>query len=115
MINRRDCPQGQSRHFTHTRDSRAWLSPSASCVEFPDAADPTRACYQGIIEAQATINGFRGAGFTDTPYEVRITSYASHPFPAELGLKEGWQGVGQGVWMDFDFEQHLGAEDWRAG
>jgi hypothetical protein len=83
--------------------------------QFPDAADPTRACYQGIIEAQAKVNGFRGAGLTDTPYEVRITSYASHPFLAELGLKEGWQGVGQGVWVDFDFEQHLGAEVWRAG
>ena len=62
MINRRDCPQSQSRHFTGARDSRAWLSPSASCVEFPNSADPTRACYPPIIEAQATIIGFVGAG-----------------------------------------------------
>lgn len=83
--------------------------------QFPDSADPTRACYQGIIEAQATINGFRGAGLTDNHYEVRITSYDSHPFWGELGVQDDWQEVGQGVWIDFDFEQHLGAEVWRAG
>lgn len=86
----------------------------AMLKQFPDAADPTRACYQGIIEAQALINGFRGAGLTEAPYEVRVTSYASHPFMEELGLKPGWTEVGQGVWIDFDFEQHLGKEIWRA-
>jgi hypothetical protein len=87
----------------------------AMLKQFPDAVDPTKACYQGIIEAQASINGFRGSGLTDVPYEVRVTSYASHPFLDELGLKPGWQEVGQGIWMDFDFEQHLGQEIWRAG
>lgn len=87
----------------------------AMLKQFPDTADPTRACYQSILEAQASINGFRGAGLTDNHYEVRITSYDSHPFWSELGLQDGWQEVGQGVWMDFDFEQHLGVEIWRAG
>ncbi len=86
----------------------------AMLKQFPDAADPTRACYQGIIEAHAVINGFRGSGLTDNHYEVRVTSYASHPFLDELGISADWQDVGQGVWMDFDFEQHLGAEIWRA-
>ncbi len=82
--------------------------------QFPDATDPTRACYQGIIEADAVINGYRGSGLTDNHYEVRVTSFASHPFLDELGISADWQDVGQGVWIDFDFEQHLGTEVWQA-
>ena len=57
----------------------------------------------------------RGSGLTDNEYEVRITTFDSHPYLAELGIPSEWQSVGDGVWMDFDFEQALGAEVWRAG
>jgi hypothetical protein len=82
--------------------------------QFPDAARPDFACYQGIIEAEAKITGLRGSGLTDDAYEVRITPYATHPYLNELGLSPDWQSVGQGLWMDFDFRQELGAEQWRA-
>ena len=82
--------------------------------QLPDAAAPTLASYQAIIEAKATISKLRAMGLTDDAYQLRVTSYDSHPFLAELGVEPGWQEVGQGIWVDYDFEQHLGAEIWRA-
>jgi hypothetical protein len=83
--------------------------------QFPDAAAPLTACYQGIIEAEARVTALRGAGLTDDRYRLRITSFASHPFQDELGISADWQEVGQGIWVDYDFELDLGTEIWRAG
>lgn len=82
--------------------------------QFPDAADPTRACYQAVIEAEAKVTRFGGSGLTHNDYEVQITSYDSHPFETELGIKPGWQEAGRAIWVDFDFRQDLGKEVWRA-
>lgn len=82
--------------------------------QFPDAAVPTRACYQAVVEALAKVTKVRGSGLTDDDYELRIIAYDSHPYQAELGISSDWQEVGQGIWMDFDFQQNLGAEVWRA-
>ena len=82
--------------------------------QFPDTQTPTRACYQAVVEAHAKVKALRGAGLTDDPYEVRIATFASHPFLSELGISSDWQDVGHGLWMDFDFEQQLGQELWRA-
>ncbi len=83
--------------------------------QLPDAARPTLASYQAIIEAKASITKLRAMGLTDDAYQLRVTSYDSHPLLTELGVTPGWQDVGQGIWVDYDFEQHLGAEIWRAG
>ncbi|MEO1642350.1 MAG: NAD(P)-binding protein, partial [Pseudomonadota bacterium] len=80
--------------------------------QFPDATDPQKACYQAIIEATAKTNGYRASGLTDDEYEINITSYDSMPFLNELGIQPGWQTVGQGMWIDFDFEQELGKALW---
>lgn len=82
--------------------------------QFPDAAIPTTACYQAVIEADAKVTALRGAGLTDNDYEVRITSFDTHPYLDELGVSSDWQEVGQGFWMDFDFRQELGAAVWSA-
>lgn len=82
--------------------------------QFPYATDPTLASYQAIVETEAKINVLRGAGLTDNDYEARLISYDSHPFLAELGLSPDWQEVGQGLWVDMDFRQELGVEQWRA-
>lgn len=83
--------------------------------QFPDAAQPDSACYQAVVEAEARVTKLRGSGLTDNEYEVRITAFDSHPYLTELGISSDWQQVGDGVWMDFDFDQALGAEVWRAG
>ncbi len=82
--------------------------------QFPDCAAPHSACYQAVVEAEAVITAYRGSGLTDDAYEVRITSFDTHPYQDELGISPDWQSVGQGVWMDFDFQQKLGQEAWRA-
>lgn len=82
--------------------------------QFPDAADPMRACYQAVIEGQSHVLQFRGAGLTANDYRVRVSSYASLPFLTELGVTSDWQDVGKGIWVDFDFRLELGSEVWRA-
>lgn len=83
--------------------------------QFPDAANPMAACYQAIVESEARVTSLRGAGLTDHAYRLRLTSFASHPFHDELGIAAEWQDVGQGVWVDYDFELALGTEIWRGG
>lgn len=94
---------------------RAGSMTMAFLKQFPDAADPSRACYQAAIEATATVTALRGSGITDDHYDLRIVAYDSHPYLAELGISSDWQDVGQGIWMDFDFVLALGEEQWRAG
>lgn len=83
--------------------------------QFPDAANPMTACYQGIIEAQSRVLALRGAGLTANTYRLQLKSYASLPFADELGISPDPQDVGKGIWVDFDFALDLGAEIWRAG
>ncbi len=80
--------------------------------QFPDAVDPNLACYQAIVEADATVTDFKGGGLTSDDYEVRITTFDSHPYFSELGISPDWQEVGQGIWMNFDFHQALGTVIW---
>jgi hypothetical protein len=82
--------------------------------QFPDAANPFKACYQGIIEAPTSVLTIRSAGLTDDTYQLRLLSYASLPFLEELGIAPDWQDVGRGIWVDFDFTLGLGTEIWRA-
>ncbi|HEY2051871.1 MAG TPA: hypothetical protein VGH03_21235 [Caulobacteraceae bacterium] len=77
--------------------------------QFPDCANPNRACYQEVVEAKATVTGHSASGLTHDAYEVRVISYDSHPYLDELGISSDWQQVGQGFWMQFDFQQDLGA------
>lgn len=83
--------------------------------QFPDAANPMTACYQGIIEAQSRVLNLRGAGLTANTYRLQLNSYASLPFADELGISPDWQDVGKGIWVDFDFALDVGTEIWRAG
>ncbi len=82
--------------------------------QFPDVADPTRACYQAIVEAPTTINTFRSGGITKPNYHIHVHSYDTHPFFKELGIKDEVEDVGRGVWIDFDFTMDLGTVLWKA-
>jgi hypothetical protein len=82
--------------------------------QFPHAADPSRACYQAVVEATAKVTGHRGSGLTHDRYAARVISYASHPYLDELGISRDWQSVGECFWMQFDFRQDLGAVAWQA-
>jgi hypothetical protein len=82
--------------------------------QFSDAADPRRACYQAIIEADCEVAAIRKIGFTTRAYRATIQSYDSHPFLDQLGVSPEPQDVGHGVVVDMDFTLTLGQEIWRA-
>jgi hypothetical protein len=97
--------------LTNLRLGRSTL---AFLKQFPDAADPHRACYQAIIEADCTVTQLRSARLTNQAYRLVFHPCASHPFTDQLGIAAGPQDVGHGVVVDFDFELSLGREAWRA-
>jgi hypothetical protein len=80
--------------------------------QFPDTADPTRACFQSIVEAKARTTRLRGAGWTAQGFDLTVTSYDSHPFAESLGIASGPQHVGAAMWADFDFVMELGTDIW---
>jgi hypothetical protein len=82
--------------------------------QFPDTADPSRAAFQSIVEADARTLKVRGGGWTSEEYRVRVHSYDSHPFAEALGVAPGWHEAGHALWADFDFTMELGKDVWRA-
>lgn len=88
--------------------------PMVFLKQFRDATDPKAACYQAIVEANATINAFRGAGFLPPGWNLQMYSYASVDMPAHLGLAPK-QRVDLGFYVYFSFSMDLGREVWRAG
>ena len=76
--------------------------------------DASAACYQAIVEANATVNGFSGAGFLPGGWELTMYSYASVDMPAHLGFAPK-QRLDLGFYVDFSFSMDLGKEVWRAG
>jgi hypothetical protein len=81
--------------------------------QFPDTADPTRACFQSIVEADARTLRVRAGGWTRETYRVNVHSYDSHPFLDSLGVASGWRDVGRAIYADFDFVMELGRDVWR--
>jgi hypothetical protein len=88
--------------------------PMVFLKQFRDVTDPTAACYQAIIEANATVNGFSGAGFLPGGWDLRMQSYASVDMPKYLGLAPK-QRVDLGFYVYFSFSMDLGKEVWRYG
>jgi hypothetical protein len=78
--------------------------------QFRDAGDPERACYQAIVEATATVIGFRHAGFVRGEYRLDLEYAESHPLRADLGLGEGPLRPELGFWIDYDFRVDSGVE-----
>jgi hypothetical protein len=83
--------------------------------QFRDAGDPERACYQAIVEATATVIGFRHAGFVRGEYRLDLEHAESHPLRADLGLGEGELRPELGFWVDYDFRVDAGVEVARVG
>jgi hypothetical protein len=82
--------------------------------QFPDTADPTKACFQAIVEAKARTRKVNGANWTEGHFEGRVWSYDSHPFAEALGIASGLHDVGPALWASFDFVMELGREIWTA-
>ena len=54
--------------------------------QFRDVADPTRACYQAIIEAESKVTRFGGGHRLAGDYTATVRALDSHPIVSDLGL-----------------------------
>jgi hypothetical protein len=81
--------------------------PMVFLKQFRDATDPTRACYQAVLEAPAHLEKFYAGWFTH-PHEVSIAAFASHPIVAECGLTGHTIRADHGFWVKMDFAMQLG-------
>ena len=66
------------------------------------------ACYQAIVEATATVIGFRRAGFVRGEYRLDLEHAESHPLRADLGLGEGQLRPELGFWNRLRLPRRLG-------
>jgi hypothetical protein len=81
--------------------------PMVFLKQFRDAADPTKACYQAVVEAPAHVDAFVAAGLTH-PHAVAILPCASHPIVAECGLAGHALRAELGFWYRVDFTMQPG-------
>ena len=77
--------------------------PTVFLKQFRDAADPSLACYQALIEAPSRVLKFRSANLVLGDYELTVFPFQSHPIVADLGLG-GPKVQALAAWQaDFDF------------
>ncbi|MEK0445384.1 MAG: hypothetical protein RLZZ399_705 [Verrucomicrobiota bacterium] len=61
--------------------------PMVFLKQFRDAVDPTRACYQAVLEADIHFTKLTSAGLLSGPHELCITNAASLPIVSQFGLR----------------------------
>jgi hypothetical protein len=82
--------------------------PMVFLKQFRDAGDPTKACYQAVIEAPAHLEKFYGGWFTH-PHDISIlTPCDSHPIVSECGLAGASIRAELGFWCRMDFVMQPG-------
>lgn len=81
--------------------------------QFRDSATSTRACYQAIVEANATVRSFRRGGLLAGDWTLDLHQYDSLRMREHLGLA-ATTTIDHGFWLDFSFSMDLGGEVWRA-
>jgi hypothetical protein len=82
--------------------------------QFRDIADGSRACYQAITEAVATVTRFGGGGKLDGQYQLTIEPLVTHPIVQDLGLGGLQLQSTFGFYVNYDFVMNEGQEVWRA-
>lgn len=79
--------------------------------EFRDVADPSKACFQAIVEAEAKMIKFHSAKVLPNAYDINIEICDSHPIRADLGLPESGPLPSKiSFWVSYDFEIGLGTQ-----
>jgi hypothetical protein len=81
--------------------------PMVFLKQFRDATDPTKACYQAVIEAPAHLVKFHDGWFTH-PHDITIVPVDSHPIAAECGLGKGTLRAELGFWCRMNFLMKTG-------
>jgi hypothetical protein len=81
--------------------------------QFRDAATSDRACYQAIIEANATVKRFRRGGLLPGDWQLDLNQFDSLKIRDHLNVPAS-SVIDHGFWLDFTFSMDLGKEVWRA-
>jgi len=89
-------------------------APMVFLKQFPDAAEPTKACYMSLVEAPSNMTAFSHGGIMHASYDVTFTPCDSHPIADDLGLPSGPIEPILSFYVEFDFEIDGGVEIWRA-
>jgi hypothetical protein len=82
--------------------------------QFRDARDPSRACYQALVEVVHEVRGFRGGQVLEN-WEVRTATLDGVPLERELGIVAGSHKPEAAFRIDVDFEIGLGTVLWETG
>jgi hypothetical protein len=88
--------------------------PMVFLKQFRSASSSTDACYQAIVEANATINGFQGAGISLSPWNLTLPKYASVDIAGNL-LTTPIPRIEWSFHIQFSFSMDLGKEVWSFG
>lgn len=75
--------------------------------QFRDLEAPDRACYQGVVEADARATAVRSWRAGRDPWRIAWHQHASHPIAAELGVAPVSESV-VALHADFDFVMEPG-------
>lgn len=81
--------------------------PMVFLKQFRDATDPTKACYQAVIEAPAHLAKLHDGWFAH-PHDITIVPVDSHPIVAECGLASGSLRSSLAFWCKMDFVMEAG-------
>jgi hypothetical protein len=86
---------------------------SVGFKQLRDAAEPTRACYQSIVEAELeTVKVHGGQPLLDD-FDVTLFDVPSHPVASELGLVAGTQRATHAFYLNATMRMQPGHEIWR--
>lgn len=89
-------------------DALHGLVPMVFLKQVADVEDPSRACYQAVVEANARMTAFHGAGGIPGAYSVHVANFDSHPVVNDLGLHSTDPLVLADAWLEYDFVMESG-------
>ncbi len=104
-------------------DLASGVLPMVFLKQFRDIAEPNRACYQAIVEAEARkLGDFHAGGLFHRSYLLEVADAPSYPLASRLGLEGERTPAGSvlapvrcPIWLEFDFVLADGREVWRSG
>jgi hypothetical protein len=88
--------------------------PVVNMKQFRDCAEPTRACYQSIVESTCTPSDMH-MKFLPGEWRLDVLPCASHPLREEFGFSGDSIDAIFAAEVDMNFTADLGKEVWRAG
>jgi hypothetical protein len=88
--------------------------PMVFLKQFRDCGDPTGACYQAIVEANATVQEFVGAGLLPNEWTIQLQQYANAKIIDDLGLLASPMVLPVGFYINYTFTMDLGTVVWSA-